>query len=196
MVFSSFLPQLNLQQTAATTMVSASQSATKAANKAKAASLSYARLAAAQRNLTVHLKTRQVLPPTTEDTAATAATTATTATNATTAASSRVLNTMFQEEDATTAHHFEQQLHVLLDLASTGMSRAKVGSQASLALLQRVQATSLERHLQGRATSRIESDQWMELGEKRPQKALGYVQKTMTQTLVRLTLIYSISFFF
>ena len=65
------------------------------------------------------------------------------------------------------------------------MSRSKVGSQASLALLRRVQATSLARHLQGRATSRIESDQWMELGEKRPQKALGYVQKTMTQTLVR-----------
>ena len=190
MVLSSFLPQLNLQQTAATTMVSASQSATKAANKAKAASLSYARLAEAQRNLTVHLKTRQVLPTT--DTAATAAPTATNATNATTAASSRVLNTMFQEEDATTAHRFEQQLHVLLDLASTGMSRAKVGSKASLKLLRRVQATSLARHLQGRATSRIESDQWMELGEKRPQKALGYVQKTITQTLVRLTLIYSI----
>jgi hypothetical protein len=114
-------PQLNLQQTAATTMVSASQSATKTANKAKATSLSYARLAAAQRNLTVHLKTHQGLNNNNnmgdEDTSAT--TTSAPTTNATTTAVSRVLNTLFQEEDATATHRFEQQLNVLLDMAST-----------------------------------------------------------------------------
>ena len=109
-------------------MVSASQSATKTANKAKATSLSYARLAAAQRNLTVHLKTHQGLTTTTnnnnnnnkgdnnnmgdEDTSAPAI-------NTTTTAVSRVLNTLFQEEDATATHRFEQQLNVLLDVAST-----------------------------------------------------------------------------
>jgi len=126
---------LNLQQTAATTMVSASQSATKTANKAKATSLSYARLAAAQRNLTVHLKTHQGLNNNNnnkgdnnnnnnnnnnmgdEDTSAT--TTSTSTTNATTTAVSRVLNTLFQEEDATATHRFEQQLNVLLDMTST-----------------------------------------------------------------------------
>ena len=110
-------------------MVSASQSATKTANKAKATSLSYARLAAAQRNLTVHLKTHQGLTTTTttnnnnnnnmgdEDTSAT--TTSAPTINATTTAVSRVLNTLFQEEDATATHRFEQQLNVLLDVAST-----------------------------------------------------------------------------
>ena len=110
-------------------MVSASQSATKTANKAKATSLSYARLAAAQRNLTVHLKTHQGLTTTTnnnnnnnnnmgdEDTSAT--TTSAPTINATTTAVSRVLNTLFQEEDATATHRFEQQLNVLLDLTST-----------------------------------------------------------------------------
>jgi len=103
-------------------MVSASQSATKTANKAKATSLSYARLAAAQRNLTVHLKTHQGLNNNNnnmgdEDTSAT--TTSAPTTNATTTAVSRVLNTLFQEEDATATHRFEQQLNVLLDVAST-----------------------------------------------------------------------------
>ena len=102
-------------------MVSASQSATKTANKAKATSLSYARLAAAQRNLTVHLKTHQGLNNNNnmgdEDTSAT--TTSTSTTNATTTAVSRVLNTLFQEEDATATHRFEQQLNVLLDMTST-----------------------------------------------------------------------------
>ena len=123
-------PQLNLQQTAATTMVSASQSATKTANKAKATSLSYARLAAAQRNLTVHLKTHQGLTTTNNnnnnnnnnnmgDEGTSTTTTSAPTTNATTTAVSRVLNTLFQEEDATATHRFEQQLNVLLDLAST-----------------------------------------------------------------------------
>ena len=109
-------------------MVSASQSATKTANKAKATSLSYARLAAAQRNLTVHLKTHQGLNNNNnnkgdnnnmgdEDTSAT--TTSAPTTNATTTAVSRVLNTLFQEEDATATHRFEQQLNVLLDMTST-----------------------------------------------------------------------------
>ena len=120
-------PQLNLQQTAATTMVSASQSATKTANKAKATSLSYARLAAAQRNLTVHLKTHQGLTTTNNnnnnnnmgDEGTSATTTSAPTTNATTTAVSRVLNTLFQEEDATATNRFEQQLNVLLDVAST-----------------------------------------------------------------------------
>jgi hypothetical protein len=118
-------PQLNLQQTAATTMVSASQSATKTANKAKATSLSYARLAAAQRNLTVHLKTHQGLTTTTnnnnqgDNNNMGDEGTSTSTINATTTAVSRVLNTLFQEEDATATHRFEQQLNVLLDVAST-----------------------------------------------------------------------------
>ena len=106
-------------------MVSASQSATKTANKAKATSLSYARLAAAQRNLTVHLKTHQGLNNNNNnnnkgdnnnmgDEGTSAPTT-----NATTTAVSRVLNTLFQEEDATATHRFEQQLNVLLDMTST-----------------------------------------------------------------------------
>jgi hypothetical protein len=116
---------LNLQQTAATTMVSASQSATKTANKAKATSLSYARLAAAQRNLTVHLKTHQGLTTTTnnnnqgDNNNMGDEGTSTSTINATTTAVSRVLNTLFQEEDATATHRFEQQLNVLLDVAST-----------------------------------------------------------------------------
>ena len=106
-------------------MVSASQSATKTANKAKATSLSYARLAAAQRNLTVHLKTHQGLTTTTnnnnqgDNNNMGDEGTSTSTINATTTAVSRVLNTLFQEEDATATHRFEQQLNVLLDVAST-----------------------------------------------------------------------------
>ena len=71
---------------------------------------------------------------------------------------------------------------LLLDLSSS-TSNAVAGSATSLSLVRRVTAESLAAHLSGRATTRILDDQWMELGEKIPQKALGYVQKTITQAL-------------
>ena len=71
---------------------------------------------------------------------------------------------------------------LLLDLSSSS-SNAVAGSATSLSLVRRVTAESLAAHLSGRATTRILDDQWMELGEKIPQKALGYVQKTITQAL-------------
>ena len=74
---------------------------------------------------------------------------------------------------------YESSISALLEL-DTGVS---VGSEESLEIMNSVVEASREMHLRGRATHRIEADQWMELGEKTPKKALGYVQKTLTQTL-------------
>ena len=71
---------------------------------------------------------------------------------------------------------------LLLDMSSHEHAMV-INSMESLSLLRATEAESLRMHIKGRATNRIEMDQWMELGEKQPQKALGYVQKTITQAL-------------
>ena len=71
---------------------------------------------------------------------------------------------------------------LLLDISSQEHAMV-INSVESLSLLRATEAASLRMHIKGRATNRIEMDQWMELGEKQPQKALGYVQKTITQAL-------------
>ena len=75
--------------------------------------------------------------------------------------------------------HAKAHMSALLEV-DTGV---RVGSSESLAMLHDLVEESRRMHQRGRATHRIEADQWMELGEKTPKKALGYVQKTLTQTL-------------
>lgn len=76
----------------------------------------------------------------------------------------------------------KKKLNSLL-IESSSSLQSFVGTKESLLLLHLITKESLKKHQSGRSNNRIELDQWMELGEKRPTQVLGYVQKTITQSL-------------